>query len=45
MRATLADVTEIAGGAQFVVTQTFEREGGEKPVCVADQVVRVYFAQ
>jgi acyl dehydratase len=43
MRATLADVAEIAGGAQFVVTQTFEREGADKPVCVAEQVVRIYF--
>jgi acyl dehydratase len=43
MRATLAEVAEIAGGAQFVVTQTFEREGADKPVCVADQVVRIYF--
>jgi hypothetical protein len=24
------------------VTQTFEREGGEKPVCVAEQLVRLY---
>src|SRR5689334_25310173 len=27
MRATLAEVTDVPGGAQFRVTQTFEREG------------------
>jgi hypothetical protein len=24
------------------VTQTYEIEGGEKPVCVAEQLVRLY---
>jgi acyl dehydratase len=42
MRAALSDVTDIPGGVQFVVTQTFEREGGDKPVCVAESVSRVY---
>ena len=42
MRATLSEVTEIPGGVQFVVTQTFERDGGDKPVCVAESVARVY---
>jgi acyl dehydratase len=42
MRATLAAVDEIPGGAQFRVTQTFERDGGEKPVCVAEALARVY---
>jgi hypothetical protein len=35
-------VDEIPGGAQITITQTFEREGGDKPVCVAQQLVRVY---
>ena len=30
------------GGAQCVFEITFEREGTEKPVCVAESVVRVY---
>jgi acyl dehydratase len=42
MRATLTEVTEIAGGVQIVITQTFERDGGDKPVCVAESVSRVY---
>jgi acyl dehydratase len=42
MRATLTAADEIAGGVQLTVTQTFEREGGDKPVCVAESVARVY---
>ena len=42
MRATLSEVTDIPGGVQMVVTQTFERDGGDKPVCVAESVARVY---
>jgi acyl dehydratase len=42
MRAVLTSVDEVPGGLQFVVTQTFEREGGDKPVCVAESVARVF---
>lgn len=42
MRATLAEITDVAGGVQIRVTQTFEVDGGEKPVCVAESLVRVY---
>ena len=42
MRATLSSVDDIPGGAQITVTQTFEREGGDKPVCVAESLARVY---
>jgi acyl dehydratase len=42
MRATLAAVEDVAGGVQMTVTQTFEVEGGEKPVCVAESLARVY---
>ncbi len=42
MRAALAAVDDIASGVQLTVTQTFEVEGGEKPVCVAESLVRVY---
>lgn len=42
MRATLAEVADVAGGVQIRVTQTFEREGGDKPVCVAESLARVY---
>jgi acyl dehydratase len=42
MRATLTSVEEIPGGAQLATELTFEREGGEKPVCVAESLARVY---
>ena len=42
MRAKLAAVEEIPGGAQITTELTFEREGGEKPVCVAELLARVY---
>jgi acyl dehydratase len=42
MRARLVSVDEIAGGAQLALELTFEREGGEKPVCVAESLARVY---
>jgi acyl dehydratase len=42
MRARLAELSEIPGGAQMIMELTFERDGGEKPVCVAQSVVRVY---
>jgi len=42
MRAQLTSVEDVPGGAQITVTQTFEREGGEKPVCVAETLSRAY---
>jgi acyl dehydratase len=42
MRATLSAVEDVAGGVQITVTQTFEVEGGEKPVCVAESLTRAY---
>ena len=42
MRAKLASVDEIQGGAQIATELTFEHEGTEKPVCVAESLVRVY---
>ncbi len=40
----LADVEDIAGGAQIKIEVTLEREGGDKPVCVAETLARVYAA-
>ncbi|GGZ07022.1 MaoC family dehydratase [Streptomyces poonensis] len=40
---TLADVTEAGGGVQITTAVTIEREGGDKPVCVAESVARYYF--
>jgi acyl dehydratase len=42
MRATIAEVSEVPGGAQVTTTQTVEREGGDKPVLVAQSVARFY---
>jgi acyl dehydratase len=40
--ATLLEATEVAGGVQLVCAVTVERDGGDKPVCVAETVSRVY---
>jgi hypothetical protein len=42
MRATVAEVSVVAGGVQAQITQTFELEGGAKPACVAEALIRVY---
>jgi acyl dehydratase len=42
MRAELTAVDEIPGGIQITTTGTFEVEGGEKPVCVAESLARLY---
>ena len=42
--AEIAGLEDIPGGAQMTLRLTFEREGGEKPVCVAETVARVYAA-
>ena len=44
MKAKVADVEPIPGGAQLALELTFEHEGGEKPVCVAETLARVYAA-
>jgi acyl dehydratase len=40
--AKIAEVTEVAGGVQLTTAVTVEREGGEKPVCIAEAVSRFY---
>ena len=42
MRLRLTAVDDVAGGAQFTSELTFERDGGEKPVCVAESLSRAY---
>jgi acyl dehydratase len=45
LRARIAEVSETPpNGAQVRIEQTFERRGGEKPVCVAVQLARFYEA-
>jgi len=36
-------VEDVAGGVQITSQVTVEREGGDKPVCVAETVSRLYF--
>ena len=42
LRGRISEATPIDGGVQLVLTATFEIEGGDKPGCVADLVVRYY---
>jgi acyl dehydratase len=41
-RATLAELGDIAGGVQLSIDAVVEREGGDKPVCVAQPIFRFY---
>ena len=41
-RATLNNVEDVPGGIQVTVGITFEVEGSDKPVCVAEGVYRYY---
>ena len=38
----LVEVSDVPGGVQIVTKVTIEREGGEKPVCVAESVSRLF---
>ena len=42
MRAKLGTVEDVPGGAQIMTELTFEHDGGDKPVCVAETLVRAY---
>jgi acyl dehydratase len=42
LTATLLDVEEVKGGVQLTVNGVIEREGGDKPVCVVEALVRLY---
>ncbi|WP_024803130.1 MaoC family dehydratase [Nocardia sp. BMG51109] len=42
MRLSIDAVDRFDGGAQITTGLTFEREGGAKPVCVAESLYRVY---
>ncbi|HEX6761086.1 MAG TPA: MaoC family dehydratase [Propionibacteriaceae bacterium] len=42
LAARLAEVIEIAGGVQIVVTATVELQDSPKPACVAELVLRFY---
>jgi acyl dehydratase len=40
--ASLADVKEFPGGLQLTLSVAVEREGGDKPVCIAEPIYRYY---
>jgi len=40
---TVKSVEEVPGGVQVINDVIVEREGGDKPVCVAETVSRLYF--
>ena len=42
-RNTIKEVQEIAGGLQIVNVFTIDIEGQDKPACVAETVLRLYF--
>jgi acyl dehydratase len=42
LSATLKQVEEVAGGLQVTLSAVIEREGGDKPVCIAEPVYRYY---
>ena len=42
LHAKLKALEEVPGVLQMTVEETFEVEGGDKPVCVAETLARVY---
>lgn len=42
MRSVLAGVKEVSGGWEVTLQQTFDAEGADKPVCVAEGVLRLF---
>jgi acyl dehydratase len=42
LTATLVDVEEVNGGLQLTVEGIVEREGGDKPACALEAVMRFY---
>ena len=43
VRLSVAAVDDVPDGVQVVWLATVEREGGDKPVCVAESITRLYF--
>jgi acyl dehydratase len=41
-RVAISEVEDVGGGLQVTQTLTFEREGGDKPVAVAETLARFY---
>jgi hypothetical protein len=43
MRTKLLAVEEVGGGVQIAQELLYEVEGSEKPACIAETLIRVYF--
>jgi len=44
LRVLIGEVSPVEGGARAIIEYTFEREGGERPVCVAEGISQFIFA-
>jgi acyl dehydratase len=44
LKVVIHEVTAVTNGARVTMNYTFEREGGERPVCVAEVVSQMMFA-
>jgi acyl dehydratase len=44
LSATLVEAQSVAGGVQVTIDATLERDGGDRPVCVAQAIYRFYEA-
>jgi acyl dehydratase len=42
LRSTVTAVDDVPGGIQISRTETFDTDAGEKPVCVAESLARLY---
>jgi acyl dehydratase len=40
--AKIVEISDVPGGVQVNTQMTYEREGGDKPVCVAETLARFY---
>ena len=43
LKAVIREVSEAANGVRVTMEYTFEREGGERPVCVAEMLSQLIF--
>jgi len=43
LRAMIREVTDVPSGARMTMDYTFERDGGERPVCVAETLSQLIF--
>ncbi len=44
LRVAIREVTAVTNGARVTMEYTFERDGGDRPVCVAEVVSQMMFA-